>query len=68
MSATRAKRRKPDPVNVFIKLDPDVRRATDDYIAAHNATGEHRATIKSTVEAALKLFLGGKGFWGTPKV
>jgi hypothetical protein len=44
-------------------LDPAVRRALDGYIAAWNATHEHPATIRTTVEAALKMFLRSKGHW-----
>ena len=46
--------------------DDDIRAALDAYIADHNATAEHPATVRSAVEAALKLFLKGKGFWPWP--
>lgn len=44
-------------------VDEDIRAAMDDYVAKHNETAEHPASVRSTVEAALKAFLNGKGFW-----
>ena len=44
-------------------IDTDIREAMDAYIANHNGTAEHPASVRSTVEAALRAFLASKGFW-----
>jgi hypothetical protein len=44
-------------------IDTDLRKAIDDYIASYNEASEHPASVRSTVEAALKAFLVEKGFW-----
>ncbi|WP_439628204.1 hypothetical protein [Gemmata sp.] len=49
------------PVQAFI--DPDIRAAVDAYIEAYNAENEHKATLTSTLEAALKMYLTNKGHW-----
>lgn len=49
------------PVTVYI--DSDVRAAMDTYISEHNETAEHKASIRSTVEAALKRYLKESGHW-----
>lgn len=48
-------------------VDPEVREALDAYIDAHNAKDEHKASLKSCTEAALKEYLRTKGFWPPPK-
>jgi hypothetical protein len=48
-------------------VDTDIREAMDAYIANHNETSEHPASVRSTVEAALKAFLKGKGFYPLQK-
>jgi DNA-directed RNA polymerase sigma subunit (sigma70/sigma32) len=48
------------------QIDEDVRDQLDAYIEDHNAKNEHHATIRSTLEAALKLYLKAKGFWPPP--
>lgn len=53
--------------NINTNVDDDVRDQLDAYIEAHNAKDEHPASIRSTVEAALKLYLKGKGFWPPPE-
>jgi len=45
------------------KLDAVIREQMDAYIADHNEKDEHHATLRSTVEAALKMYLKSKGFW-----
>lgn len=49
------------PVHAYV--DPDVRAAMDRFIDDHNSKQEHRASVTSTLEAALKAYLAGKGFW-----
>lgn len=50
-------------VTVNTQIDEDIRAAMDAYIADHNAKDEHYATLRSTIEAALKQYLKSKGFW-----
>lgn len=52
------------PINTHI--DEDIRAAIDAFIADHNAKDEHAATLRSTVEGALKMYLKAKGFWPPP--
>jgi hypothetical protein len=47
-------------------VDEEIRAALDAYMASHNATAEHPATLRSSVEAALKVYLSPKGFWPWP--
>ncbi|VTR92172.1 unnamed protein product [Gemmata massiliana] len=44
-------------------IDADIRKSMDDYIAKYNETAEHPASVRSTVEAALRAFLSDRGFW-----
>ena len=44
-------------------IDTAIREAMMSYIAEYNETAEHEATIRTTVEAALKAFLRSKSFW-----
>lgn len=48
------------------QIDGDVRAALDAYIADFNETAEHKANIRSTTEAAFRMFLKEKGFWPLP--
>jgi hypothetical protein len=48
-------------LNVYV--DEDIRQALDEYIAIFNDTAEHKATLRSAVEAALKGYLKDKGHW-----
>ena len=52
---------------IGISIDPDVRAAVDAYIVAYNASHDHRATLTSTVEAALKKYLASEGYWPLAK-
>lgn len=45
------------------QIDEDIRAQVDVFIAEHNAKDEHHATLRSTVEAALKMYLTSKGLW-----
>lgn len=49
------------PVSVYV--DEDIRAAVDAYVDDHNTKNEHHATLRSTIEAALKMYLKAKGFW-----
>jgi hypothetical protein len=44
-------------------IDPDIRAAMDAYMAAYNSQHDHRASVTSTIEAALKRFLAAEGHW-----
>jgi hypothetical protein len=44
-------------------VDEDIRAAIDTFIAEHNTTAEHPASVRSTVESALRGFLFVKGHW-----
>jgi len=44
-------------------IEPGLRAGLDAYIADYNAKHEHKATIRTTTEAALKSYLGPLGFW-----
>lgn len=44
-------------------IDPEVRAAVDDFMEDYNAEHEHKATLTSTLEAALKMYLTSKGHW-----
>lgn len=44
-------------------IDTDIRRAMDTYIAKYNVTAKHPASVRSTVEAGLKMFLEAEGYW-----
>lgn len=44
-------------------VDQEIRDQLTAYMKAHNASDEHRATIRSCLEAALKMYLKDKGFW-----
>ena len=46
-----------------ISIDPDIRAAVDDFVQDYNDKHDHRATLTSTVEAALKKYLSAEGFW-----
>lgn len=46
-----------------ITIDPALRQAVNEFIAHYNAEHDHRATVTSTVEAALKKYLSAEGFW-----
>lgn len=48
-------------------IDPDIRAAIDDYLADYNATHDHKATVTSTLEAALKKYLSIEGHWPRKK-
>ena len=50
-----------DPVQAFI--DPDIREAMDAYIASYNAGHDHKASVRSTLEGALRKYLEAEGFW-----
>lgn len=56
---------KPNRTGAYLntQIDEDIRAQVDAFIADHNAKDEHHATLRSTVEAALKLYLKSKGFW-----
>lgn len=47
-------------------IDPDVRAAMDAYIAHYNADHDHKATVTSTIEAALKAYLSTHNHWPYP--
>ena len=49
------------PLNFYV--DEELRKALDAFIADYNARNEHPASLRSTLEAALKAYLKGKGFW-----
>lgn len=62
----RRKRGTPDlarPGLLITVIDGELRHAVDDYIADHNETHDHRATLTSTLEAALKKYLAAEGHW-----
>lgn len=44
-------------------VDADIRAALDAFIRTHNQSDEHPASLRSCVEAALKMYLREKGFW-----
>ncbi|MDB5307049.1 MAG: hypothetical protein JWO38_1251 [Gemmataceae bacterium] len=44
-------------------IDADIRQQMDVFIAEHNQSDEHPASVRSTVEAALKMYLRAKGFY-----
>jgi hypothetical protein len=44
-------------------IDPDIRAAMDAYMADYNSQHDHRASVTSTIEAALKRFLAAEGHW-----
>lgn len=44
-------------------IDPEIRAAVDDFIEDYNAENEHKATLTSTLEAALKMYLAARGHW-----
>jgi hypothetical protein len=46
-----------------ISIDPAIRAAVDAFIESYNAEHDHRATLTSTVEAALRKYLQAAGFW-----
>ena len=46
-----------------ISIDPEIRAAVDVFIERYNALHDHRATLTSTVEAALKKYLQAEGLW-----
>jgi hypothetical protein len=48
---------------VNAQIDPEVRAAMDAYIAYYNNNHIHHASIRSTLEAALKDFLRKEGHW-----
>lgn len=52
--------------SINTQIDPDVRTAMDNYIQHFNLDAEHKANIRSTTEAAFKMFLKEKGFWPLP--
>lgn len=63
MSKKKPAREGQSPLN--LNVDADLRDCLDRYIEQHNADekNEHHATVRSTVEAALKMYLKSKGFW-----
>lgn len=77
MVATMAKRRtgearpssaEPEAdAKINTNIDPVIRRQMDLFIETHNAEDEHPASIRSTVEGALKMYLRDKGFWPPKK-
>ena len=44
-------------------IDEELRTQMDAFIASHNQSDDHPASVRSTVEAALRAYLKGKGFW-----
>lgn len=48
-------------------IDEDIRAGMDAFIAQHNATDDHPASVRSTVEAALRSYLKSKNFWPWPR-
>ena len=44
-------------------IDPDVREALDEFISSFNEQNDHKATVTSALEAALKMYLASKGHW-----
>lgn len=44
-------------------VDEDIREQIDAYIEDHNDKNEHHATLRSTIEAAIRMYLKSKGFW-----
>lgn len=52
---------------INIQCDPQLRAATDEYVAAFNESAETRASIRSTVECSLKAYLRERGFWPRKK-
>jgi hypothetical protein len=59
--APESRRRSGESIQGFI--DPDIRAAVNEYMATHNAEAEHKATVTSVLEAALKMYLSSKGHW-----
>jgi hypothetical protein len=53
------------PVNIYV--DDDIRAAVDAYIRDHNGKHDHKATLRSTIEASIRLYLKAHGFWPWPK-
>ena len=45
------------------QIDDDIREQMDAFIADYNAKAEHHATLRSTIEAALKMYLTSKSHW-----
>jgi hypothetical protein len=52
------------PLNAIV--DESIRQQMDAYIESYNARNVHPASIRSTLEAALKMFLKAEGFWPPP--
>lgn len=52
--------------NINTYVDEDIRAAMDAFIEKHNEKDEHPATVRSTIEAALKMYLKANGFWPLP--
>jgi hypothetical protein len=50
-------------VQLSTNIDPLIRAALDAYIDSHNKASEHPASLRSTAEAAFKMYLQSKGFW-----
>lgn len=44
-------------------IDPEIREAMDSFIESYNEQNEHKATVRSTLEASLKMYLSAKGHW-----
>jgi len=44
-------------------IDEEVRAALDTFLADYNDKNEHPASLRSSIEAALKMYLKSKGFW-----
>ena len=40
-----------------IAIDPELRAAADDWIERYNLTHEHRATLTSFIEAAIRKYI-----------
>ncbi|MFO0799196.1 MAG: hypothetical protein U0804_17140 [Gemmataceae bacterium] len=61
-AAAEPKRVRPGaPIQAFV--DPEIRGAMDDFIRDYNEQNEHKASVTSTLEAALKMYLSAKGHW-----
>lgn len=48
-------------------IDEDVRFQLDEFLRDYNSKNEHPASLRSSIEAALKMYLKDKGFWPPPK-
>lgn len=50
-------------ISIQAYIDPELRAAMDEYITAYNSSHDHKASVTSTIEAALKKYLTEEGHW-----